>query len=190
MPPRREPDVPDSMLVDEGMTRRARKNISYNEQISTMRTGDHIVAVLEAAGAVAPSDGAGSSSSTTSSGAAPRGLDLIELAEAVAKRTGEGGKHGKQYQAIRQPLLKLLTAGRVRRRLVVSSGTAHGDTEGALRMLIASSLQIEPDTQAPWSLHPIQLAVGGTSSGGGGASGGPPLLGAATRSPASYAPSA
>ena len=64
----------------------------------------------------------------------------------------------RQYASVRSPLIKLLSSGRVRRKLIVpASSAAHTDTESALRMLLLSSLQIEPDLSAPWSLPPEEL---------------------------------
>ena len=165
--------------AQEYMQRRARKPVSYAELDAPghMRMGDQIVAALEAAGAIVPSSASDSSTSASAS-KEPRGFDLIELTDAVSKRMGARGAPGKQFPAIRQQLARLLASGKVRRRIVTASGTVHGDTESALRMLIASSLQIDPDTHAPWSLSPIELSIGrssgllpslpSTRTGGGG----------------------
>ena len=76
-------------------------------------------------------------------------------------------------------MTKLLASGRVRRSLVsVKPSERPNDTESALRMLLLSSLQVEPETSAPWSLPPTEIAppeppgdslLGGGGGGGGGA---------------------
>ena len=132
-----------------GMARRARKVFRYAE-VHTPRVSDIIVDILTSAGAIA-----NAGTSPSSSGATKQGMHFLSIADLVRERSNTPGG-GKQYGAIRQTLIKLLASGRVRRRLVTCAAPTNGDTESALRLLIMSSLQIDPDPQAPWSLEPIE----------------------------------
>lgn len=131
------------------MARRARKVANYAE-VQAPRAGDVIVDILSGAGAIAYPGLSGLSDAT-------KGLSLVDIAEQVRERSNAPGG-GKQYGAIRQTLIKLLGSGRARRRLVTCATPINGrDTESALRLLIVSSLQIDPDPQAPWSLETFEF---------------------------------
>lgn len=149
-----EPDIPDSMRLAEGeRARRTRKVVSYAEVNNVnggyMRLGDHIVAALEAAGAVHRQD----QSDASAVGSSP-GIDLLAITERVKECITSGQKHHK-YQKVRSSLAGLLKSGRVRRRLVPAVRGRQGDTEAALRLLVVSSMQIDPDPHAPWTLSAL-----------------------------------
>ena len=98
--------MPDHLLLPEGAERRKRKVVNYSEVGTAVRVSDVVVSELEAAGAVAPP--------SSSDNSTLHGLNYVELARQVQART-EAPK-AKQLMSLRQPLIKLLASGRVRKR--------------------------------------------------------------------------
>ena len=101
---RPEPEIPDHLKIDgESKRRRATKRVSYAEVGATVRVGDLIVAELSSH---------------------PEGRSLIDLADAMADDPQGRWTGGRQYASVRSPLIKLLSSGRVRRKLIVPASSA------------------------------------------------------------------
>ena len=156
----------EALLLPQGQSRRTRKAVSYAD-IPRKRARDEILEVLHTEGAIAPKDC--SPDLAPSDQICSGGLELPTLADRITQLGVN------RYQTIRAPLQKLLTSGHVRRRRVVPSRSTHMDTEETLQLLLISSLQIEADDRAPWSLPPLQITLSADAAacgvGGGRGSG-------------------